>query len=32
LNSLAPCTEALRVWTVHLVDGKICIDPEETHP
>jgi nitrite reductase/ring-hydroxylating ferredoxin subunit len=27
-----PCTEALRVWTVHLVDGKICIDPEDTHP
>jgi ethylbenzene dioxygenase ferredoxin component len=28
----APCTEALRVWTAHLVDGKICIDPEETPP
>ena len=27
--SAAPCTVALRVWTAHLVDGKICIDPEE---
>jgi nitrite reductase/ring-hydroxylating ferredoxin subunit len=26
----APCTEALRVWTAHVVDGKICIDPRET--
>ena len=25
----APCTEALRVWTVHVVDGKISIDPLE---
>jgi nitrite reductase/ring-hydroxylating ferredoxin subunit len=25
----APCTEALRIWTVHVVDGQICIDPLE---
>ena len=25
----APCTEALRIWTVHVVDGQICIDPAE---
>jgi nitrite reductase/ring-hydroxylating ferredoxin subunit len=25
----APCTEALRVWTVHVIDGRICIDPAE---
>jgi nitrite reductase/ring-hydroxylating ferredoxin subunit len=24
-----PCTEPLRTWPVHLVDGKICIDPAE---
>ena len=24
-----PCTEALRTWTAHVVDGKICIDPGE---
>jgi nitrite reductase/ring-hydroxylating ferredoxin subunit len=23
----APCTEALRTWTVHVIDGQICIDP-----
>jgi len=23
----APCTEALKIWTVHLVDGKVCINP-----
>jgi ethylbenzene dioxygenase ferredoxin subunit len=23
----APCTEALKIWAVHVVDGKICIDP-----
>ena len=22
-----PCSEALRVWPVQVVDGKICIDP-----
>ena len=25
----APCTEALRVWTAQVVDGKVCIDPQE---
>jgi nitrite reductase/ring-hydroxylating ferredoxin subunit len=25
----APCTEALRVWTVHVIDGRLCIDPAE---
>jgi nitrite reductase/ring-hydroxylating ferredoxin subunit len=29
--SLPPCTEPVRVWKVHLVDGQICIDPRE-HP
>ena len=24
-----PCTEAIRVFTVRLVDGSICIDPRE---
>ena len=24
-----PCTEAIRVWRVALVDGKLCIDPGE---
>ncbi len=24
-----PCSDALRVWTVHLVDGQVCIDPAE---
>ena len=24
-----PCTEALRTWTAHVVDGKVCIDPAE---
>lgn len=27
-----PCFEPVRVWTVHLVDGQIRIDPEETRP
>lgn len=27
--SFPPCTERLLVWTVHLLDGKICIDPSE---
>jgi ethylbenzene dioxygenase ferredoxin component len=25
----APCTQALRIWTVHVVDGQLCIDPAE---
>jgi nitrite reductase/ring-hydroxylating ferredoxin subunit len=25
----APCIEALRTWTVHVIDGQICIDPLE---
>jgi nitrite reductase/ring-hydroxylating ferredoxin subunit len=24
-----PCTEAVRVFTAHLIDGRICIDPRE---
>jgi ethylbenzene dioxygenase ferredoxin component len=28
--SAPPCTEAIRVWTVHVVDGDIRIDPDET--
>src|SRR5262245_36986862 len=27
--TLAPATEPLKVWKVHLVDGRICIDPAE---
>lgn len=25
----APCTQALRIWTVHCIDGRLCIDPAE---
>ena len=25
--TLPPCFEPVRVWTAHLVDGQICIDP-----
>jgi nitrite reductase/ring-hydroxylating ferredoxin subunit len=25
----APCIEALRTWSVHAIDGQICIDPAE---
>jgi nitrite reductase/ring-hydroxylating ferredoxin subunit len=25
----APCTQALRVWTVHIVDDRLYIDPAE---
>jgi nitrite reductase/ring-hydroxylating ferredoxin subunit len=25
----APCTEALRTWTVHVIDGRLFIDPSE---
>ena len=25
----APATEAIKVWTVSVVDGKVCIDPSE---
>ena len=24
-----PCFEPIRVWTAHIVDGSVCIDPEE---
>ena len=24
-----PCFEPVRVWTAHVVDGTICIDPDE---
>jgi nitrite reductase/ring-hydroxylating ferredoxin subunit len=27
LPSAPPCTEALRVWAVQIVDGRVCIDP-----
>jgi nitrite reductase/ring-hydroxylating ferredoxin subunit len=27
--TLSPCTEAIRTWTAHLIDGDICIDPAE---
>src|SRR6185437_10843090 len=27
--TLPPCTEPVRVWTAHLCDGRICIDPDE---
>jgi nitrite reductase/ring-hydroxylating ferredoxin subunit len=27
----APATDPLKVWTVRLVEGKVCIDPNE-HP
>ena len=27
--TLAPATEPVKVWKVHLVDGKVCIDPAE---
>jgi len=25
----APCVDPQRIWTAHVVDGKICIDPSE---
>jgi nitrite reductase/ring-hydroxylating ferredoxin subunit len=25
----APCTEALRTWTAHVIDGQIFVDPAE---
>jgi ethylbenzene dioxygenase ferredoxin component len=25
----APCTQALRIWTVHAIEGRLCIDPAE---
>ena len=25
----APCTQALRIWTVHLIEGQLRIDPSE---
>jgi nitrite reductase/ring-hydroxylating ferredoxin subunit len=25
----APCTQALRIWTVHIIDGQLCLDPSE---
>lgn len=27
--TLAPCVDPQRIWTAHVVDGKICIDPSE---
>jgi anthranilate 1,2-dioxygenase ferredoxin subunit len=24
-----PCFEPVRVWTAHIIDGQICIDPDE---
>jgi len=28
----APVTEPIRVWTATVVDGRVCIDPEEKPP
>lgn len=28
--TVPPCFEPVRVWTAHLVDGAVCIDPDET--
>lgn len=28
----APCTEGLRTWTAHEVDGRLFIDPAERRP
>ena len=28
----APCTEGLRTWTVHEIDGRLFIDPTERRP
>ena len=28
----APCTQALRIWTVHAIEGRLCIDPAEFRP
>jgi nitrite reductase/ring-hydroxylating ferredoxin subunit len=25
----APCIQALRIWTVHVIDGRLFIDPAE---
>jgi nitrite reductase/ring-hydroxylating ferredoxin subunit len=25
----APCTEPLRTWKAHVVDGRVCIDPAQ---
>jgi nitrite reductase/ring-hydroxylating ferredoxin subunit len=30
LATQAPCTVALRTWTVQMIDGQICIDPSES--
>jgi nitrite reductase/ring-hydroxylating ferredoxin subunit len=27
-----PCFEPVRVWTAHVVEGRICIDPDEKRP
>lgn len=27
--TLPPCTEPVRTWKAHLVEGQICIDPAE---
>ena len=24
-----PCTDAIRTWTVQVIDGQVCIDPAE---
>jgi nitrite reductase/ring-hydroxylating ferredoxin subunit len=29
LPSAPPCSEALRIWTTHVIDGQVCIDPAE---
>ena len=27
-----PCFEPIRVWTAQVIDGQICIDPDEAPP
>ncbi len=29
LPTAAPCDTALRIWTAMLIDGQVCIDPDE---
>jgi nitrite reductase/ring-hydroxylating ferredoxin subunit len=28
--STPPCTIALRIWQVQIIDGKVCIEPDES--
>jgi len=29
--TMAPCTEALKTWTAHVIDGTVFIDPMRSH-